>query len=95
MVCETLETRVSLPVESNVEVAVPPKYAVSKTEKRVDDAWTNEEAVVEVAVNEGAVIVLYAVAVPRKSELPRVSKIFPVVVVALCPTRTMYEVSDG
>ena len=30
------------PVELMVVVAVPPKYAVSKTEKRVDEAWMNE-----------------------------------------------------
>ena len=39
-----------LPALSKVLVAVPPKYAVSKTEKRVVDAWIKELAVVEVAV---------------------------------------------
>ena len=30
------------PVESKVEVAEPPKYALSKTEKRVVEAWVND-----------------------------------------------------
>src|SRR3989344_2932382 len=34
-----------LPALSNVEVAEPPKYAASKTEKRVVDAWMKELAV--------------------------------------------------
>src|SRR3989344_5266808 len=38
-----------LPALSNVEVAEPPKCAVSKTEKRVVDAWMNVLAVDDVA----------------------------------------------
>ena len=53
----------------------------------VDDAYGNVEAVEEVAVKYGAVMVLYATMLPLKSELPRVSKIFPVVVVADWPRR--------
>ena len=34
------EARVRTPAELNVEVAVPPKYAVSKMENRVEEAWT-------------------------------------------------------
>ncbi len=45
-----------------------------------------EFAVVEVAVKLGAVIVLYAVSVPLRSELPRTSKMVPVVDVALVPS---------
>jgi len=32
------------PALSKVEVAVPPKYALSKTEKRVEDAWMKLDA---------------------------------------------------
>ena len=37
-----------LPAESNVEVAVPPKYALSNTERRVEDARVSESRPVEV-----------------------------------------------
>ena len=46
MVEEALEKKpdgsVRKPVESKVEVAEPPKYAVSKTERRVVEAWVND-----------------------------------------------------
>ncbi len=44
-----------------------------------------EFAEVEVATKAGAVTVLYAVRVPRRSVLPKTSKILPVVDVAFVP----------
>lgn len=54
-----------------------------------------EAAVVDVAVNFNAVFVLYETTLPRKSESPNTSKIFPVVVVALWPRRKMLPTDAG
>ena len=43
-------TSVRKPVESKVEVAEPPKYALSKTERRVVEAWVNVERPVSESV---------------------------------------------
>ena len=61
----------------------------------VVEAYGNCDAVVEVAVKNGAVTPRYTITVPRKSELPATSKIFPVVVVALVPTSTTCETVAG
>ncbi len=55
----------------------------------------DDAAVVDVATKLGAVTVLYAVTVPRKSELPVTSNILPVVVVALLPKISTLVVSAG
>ena len=49
----------------------------------------------EVAVKVAAVIVLYEVRLPRKSEVPSTSRMFPVVVVADAPRRRTLETVDG
>ena len=54
-----------------------------------------EAASVEVAVNVAAVIVLYEVRLPRKSEVPRTSRMLPVVDVADAPRRRTLETVDG
>ena len=54
-----------------------------------------EATVVEVAVKVEAVSEPCVVKEPRKSELPRSSKMLPVVVVADCPTKTTLETFDG
>src|SRR3989344_3816506 len=59
-----------LPALSNVEVAEPPKYAVSKTEKRVVEAWMKELAVVEVAEREGIVMAPERVCAPETVRAP-------------------------
>ena len=61
----------------------------------VVEAYGSCEAVEEVAVRYGAVIVWYAVTAPRKSELPNTSSMLPVVVVAVLPRRRTREVTDG
>jgi len=62
----------------------------------VDDAYGNVDAtLVDVAVNVGDVIVLYAVSDPRIREFPNTSKIFPVVEVAFVPIKITSAVSDG
>ncbi len=61
----------------------------------VVDAYGNTDAVDEVATNRGAVSTPYEVSVPRKSELPDTSKMFPVVDVAEVPISTTSVVSAG
>ena len=53
-----------------VVVDVPPKYAVSKIERRVDDACTKLLAVEEVAVRYGMVIAPERVCAPDTVKLP-------------------------
>lgn len=62
----------------------------------VEEAYGKVDlAVVEVAVKKGADTDVYAVTEPRKRELPRTSKILPVVVVALAPRTSTLETVEG
>jgi len=61
-----VDGRVREPVEENVEVAVPPKYAVPVLEKRVEEALAN----VERPVNEEAPVTF---SVPAVARLPKES----------------------
>src|SRR3989344_629687 len=67
-----------LPALSKVLVAVQPKYAVSKTENRVVDAWMKELAVVEVAVRYGIVMAPESVCAPETVRSPESVRLVPV-----------------
>ena len=68
------------------------RYVLPETVNAVLLAYGNvEAATVEVAVKMGAVNVLYAVRMPRKSELPYTSKMLPVVEVAEAPIKTTFD----
>ena len=54
-----------------------------------------ELAVVEVAENTSAAIVLYAVIVPRKSDEPNTSNMLPVVEVAVAPSKRTLDMVEG
>src|SRR3990167_2793971 len=67
-----------LPALSNVEVAEPPKYARSKTERRVVEAWMKLEAIDEVAVRYGIVIAPESVCAPETVRSPERVRDVPV-----------------
>ncbi|MDE1871833.1 MAG: hypothetical protein KGI06_06370, partial [Candidatus Micrarchaeota archaeon] len=79
----------------SAEALCPVSHSLAAVRLVVEAFGKVLSADVEVAVNVGAVMVLYAVAVPRKREEPKTSNMLPLVVVAASPSRKTLEMVEG